>query len=107
MGKQLSLRVLPYPLLGRLQRRLSAHRREKHRRLVDAEKSSGGAGRNRRVGADGHEIGFYVAKWQNPHPDKTIASIDFYAASRNDEGEVDYINLQSPVPALAAITGEF
>ena len=61
----------------------------------------------RRGGADGHEIGFYVAKWQNPHPDKTIASIDFYAASRNDEGEVDYINLQSPVPALAAITGEF
>ncbi|WP_294483100.1 hypothetical protein [uncultured Victivallis sp.] len=61
----------------------------------------------RRIGADGHEIGFYVAKWQNPHPDKTIASIDFYAASRNDEGEVDYINLQSPVPALAAITGEF
>lgn len=61
----------------------------------------------RRIGSDGHEIGFYVAKWENPHPEKMIDAIDFCAASRNDEGEIDYINLQSPVPALAAVTGEF
>jgi len=50
------------------------------------------------VGWSGHNgwsrVGLYVYAWQNPHPDRPIASIDFVS---DDVG---------PVLSLIAVTGE-
>jgi len=57
-----------------------------------------------RNSADGRQIGLGVAVWENPFPDKEIATIDFMSAG--SDRQVDYLPGHSAVPILAAITGE-
>ena len=44
---------------------------------------------------DGVKVGAYLMRWQNPHPDKTIVSIDFIKRSPD-----------SGIPILLAVTAE-
>ncbi|MBS1369697.1 MAG: hypothetical protein HPZ91_07035 [Lentisphaeria bacterium] len=56
--------------------------------------------------ASGAEVGFFVAEWINPHPEKKIERMDFLSAIREGDGGVDWVNPDAAVPILAAVTGE-
>ncbi len=49
-------------------------------------------------------VGTYMASWENPHPGKTVTSIDFLSAGQSRN--IDYLPGRAPVPILVAITAE-
>lgn len=55
---------------------------------------------------EGRTIGTYVACWDNPAPEKMIASFDFLSESARRGNEVDWMPDNTPVPILIAATGE-
>lgn len=59
-----------------------------------------------RKNASGAEIGFFVAEWVNPHPEKRIESMEFHSAIQEGLGGVDWVDPNASVPVLAAVTGE-
>ena len=59
-----------------------------------------------RINASGAEIGFFVAEWVNPHPEKVIERMDFRSALQDELGGVDWVDPNASVPILAAVTGE-
>ena len=54
----------------------------------------------------GAPVTAYVAEWENPHPEKTISTIDFLTPAAARGGAIDYLPRQAPLPILIAVTGE-
>ncbi len=57
-----------------------------------------------RANAVTEKVGTFVAEWENPYPQKTIAAIDFISAGGT--GDIDYMPGRFPVSILIAATGE-
>ncbi len=57
-----------------------------------------------RQNALGQQVGVYMAVWENPHPEKTIRTID--VLSSGAENDIDFLPGKSPVPIVVAITAE-
>mgnify|MGYP006910856049 FL=1 len=53
-----------------------------------------------------HEVGTFVAEWENPKPDVEIKSIDFLSATEARGNEIDWLPSGTPIPVLVAVTGE-
>lgn len=52
------------------------------------------------------QVGTYVACWENLHPEKEIASIDFLSISSPLIKSIDFLPGKRAVPVLVAVTGE-
>ncbi len=52
------------------------------------------------------QVGCYVGCWENPYPEREIASLDFLSARYQDSGAINYDLSKAPVPVLIAVTGE-
>ena len=48
----------------------------------------------------------FVAEWENPHPEKRLAGIDFLSMRAYNKENIDYLPSKESVPILLAITGE-
>lgn len=59
-----------------------------------------------RKNAMDHEVGTFVAEWENPKPDVEIRSIDFLSATEARGNEIDWLPSGTPIPVLVAVTGE-
>ena len=59
-----------------------------------------------RKNAMDHEVGTFVAEWENPKPDVEIKSIDFLSATEARGNEIDWLPSGTPIPVLVAVTGE-
>ncbi len=54
----------------------------------------------------GKDVGFFAMEWENPYPEKEIKELDFLSAGRRNADAVDFIQPESAVPILLAVTGE-
>ncbi len=59
-----------------------------------------------RENSAGHEVGTFVAEWENPKPHLAITAIDFLSAASARGNAIDYLPTGTPVPVLIAVTGE-
>ena len=56
--------------------------------------------------AFGSEVGTFVAAWRNPRPEVRVDSFDFLSAGEAQDGGIDWLPSNSPVPVLVAVTAE-
>ena len=54
----------------------------------------------------GSEVGTFVAAWRNPRPEVRVDSFDFLSAGEAQDGGIDWLPSNSPVPVLVAVTAE-
>ena len=54
----------------------------------------------------GSQICCFVARWENPHPEKTIVSMDFLSLEARRGEQYDFADATEAVPVLVAATGE-
>ena len=59
-----------------------------------------------RPNATKSQVGTYVACWENPHPEKKIATLDFLSMESPLVTAIDFQPGKVPVPILVAVTGE-
>lgn len=59
-----------------------------------------------RRNAFGSEVGTFVAAWRNPRPEVRVDSFDFLSAGEAQDGGIDWLPSNSPVPVLVAVTAE-
>ena len=59
-----------------------------------------------RRNAFGSEVGTFVAVWRNPRPEVRVDSFDFLSAGEAQDGGIDWLPSNSPVPVLVAVTAE-
>ena len=59
-----------------------------------------------RKNSQDHEVGTFVAAWDNPRPQVPVVSFDFLSAAEARGDEIDWLPTGTPIPVLVAATAE-